>query len=69
MNLSFIPGQLQLQRLDSGEYMITIEGEEVFRSQQEKKALAGTTPSGSKWKRGFQRMSPRPKKNVKLLNV
>lgn len=40
MNLSFIPGQLRLDKQPSGEYVITIEGEEVFRGRQEKKAVA-----------------------------
>lgn len=40
MNLSFLPGQLQLSKQDDGTYLITIRGEEVFKSTNEKKAIA-----------------------------
>src|SRR4051812_22549564 len=40
MNLSFIPGQLRLEKAASGEYLVTIANEEIFRSRQERKAIS-----------------------------
>jgi len=39
MRLSFLPGDLQLTKTDEGQYIITIQGEEVLRTPVEKKAL------------------------------
>lgn len=39
MNLVFLPGQLRLAKDSSGDYVVTIEDQEVFRSRVEKKAL------------------------------
>lgn len=40
MKLTFIPGQLELNKQADGAYLVTIRGEEVFQSKDEKKALA-----------------------------
>lgn len=39
MRLSFLPGELLLIDTKDGEFVITIQGEEVFRSRFEKKAI------------------------------
>ena len=39
MNLSFLPGELYLTKIQDGSFVITIKGEEVFRTRVEKKAL------------------------------
>ncbi len=39
MQLSFLPGELQLTKTDESQYIITIQGEEVLRTPVEKKAL------------------------------
>jgi hypothetical protein len=39
MNLSFLPGELRLNKTAAGDYMIKIQGEEVFTTQNEKKAI------------------------------
>jgi hypothetical protein len=39
MQLSFLPGELYLKKMSDGTYVITIQGEEVFKSKIEKKAL------------------------------
>jgi hypothetical protein len=39
MNLSFVPGELYLTKTREGEYIITVQGEELFRGRVEKKAL------------------------------
>lgn len=39
MNLSFVPGELRLDTDATGEHVITIAGEEVFRSRYDKKAI------------------------------
>ena len=40
MNLSFIPGQLTLQKVASGEYVIAVANEEVYRCRHERRAIA-----------------------------
>jgi hypothetical protein len=40
MRLSFLPGELHLNKEDSGSYVITVQSEEVLRTSQERKALA-----------------------------
>lgn len=40
MNLSFIPGDLHLNKNGDGAYVITLRGEEVFTGKIEKKAIA-----------------------------
>ena len=40
MNLSFLPGELNLTKTQDGSFLITIQGEEVYRTRVEKKALA-----------------------------
>ena len=40
MKLSFLPGNLHLTKEKDGTYLVTIQGEEVFRTPIEKKALA-----------------------------
>ena len=40
MNLSFIPGDLHLNKNSEGVYVITLRGEEVFTGKIEKKAIA-----------------------------
>lgn len=40
MNLSFVPGQLRLDTDATGDHVITVAGEEVFRSRQDKKAIS-----------------------------
>ncbi len=40
MKLSFLPGDLHLNKDDGGSYIVTLQGEEVFRTPFEKKALA-----------------------------
>jgi hypothetical protein len=39
MNLSFLPGELYLSKTTSGDYVIKIQGEEVFTTRNEKKAI------------------------------
>ncbi|HJP91495.1 MAG TPA: hypothetical protein VJ875_06040 [Pyrinomonadaceae bacterium] len=39
MNLLFLPGQLRLDTSASGDHVITVAGEEVFRSRHEKRAI------------------------------
>lgn len=39
MNLSFFPGDLHLRKDEDGVYSITLNGEQVFTSKIEKKAL------------------------------
>jgi hypothetical protein len=39
MNLSFLPGELKLEKLQDGSYVITVRGEEVFSTRMEKKAI------------------------------
>lgn len=39
MFLSFLPGDLHLKKSDGGSFVITIRGEEVFRTRLEKKAI------------------------------
>lgn len=40
MKLSFIPGELHLSDADDGQFVITVQGREIFRSPNRKKALA-----------------------------
>jgi hypothetical protein len=40
MKLSFIPGELYLTKTQEGRYIITVQGQEVFNSESEKKAVA-----------------------------
>lgn len=40
MNLSFLPGDLHLNKSTDGDYVIKIQGEEVFTTRTEKKAIA-----------------------------
>jgi hypothetical protein len=40
MKLSFLPGELVLEKVSDGYYSISIQGQEVFRTRIEKKALA-----------------------------
>jgi hypothetical protein len=39
MQLSFLPGELFLKKTSDGTFVITIQGEEVFKSKIEKKAI------------------------------
>lgn len=39
MNLSFLPGELRLSKTANGDYVITIQSEEVFTTRIEKKAI------------------------------
>jgi hypothetical protein len=39
MNLSFLPGELNLKKTQEGSYLITIQGEEILNTRSEKKAL------------------------------
>lgn len=39
MNLSFLPGDLHLNKTTDGDYVIKIQGEEVFTTRNEKKAI------------------------------
>jgi len=39
MNLSFLPGDLHLNKTTDGDYIIKIQGEEVFTTRNEKKAI------------------------------
>jgi hypothetical protein len=39
MELSFLPGELYLKKTSDGTFVITIQGEEIFRGKIEKKAL------------------------------
>ena len=39
MNLSFLPGELHLNKTASGDYVIKIQGKEVFTTRNEKKAV------------------------------
>jgi hypothetical protein len=39
MKLSFLPGELYLNKEQDGFYVLTLQGEEVLRTPQEKKAL------------------------------
>ena len=40
MKLSFLPGDLHLDREQDGTYLVTMQGQELLRTQVEKKALA-----------------------------
>lgn len=40
MNLSFLPGELQLTKTQNGEYLVTLQGEEILRTRAERKALS-----------------------------
>jgi uncharacterized protein YnzC (UPF0291/DUF896 family) len=40
MNLSFVPGGLNLTKTQHGNYVLTIQGEEIFTTRHEKKAIA-----------------------------
>lgn len=39
MNLSFLPSELHLNKTAESDYVIKIQGEEVFTTQNEKKAI------------------------------
>lgn len=39
MNLSFLPGDLHLTKVDTGEYVVTLQGKELLRTRVEKKAI------------------------------
>lgn len=39
MRLSFLPGNLHLSKIPDGNYVITIQGKEVFTTRDEKKAI------------------------------
>ena len=39
MNLSFFPGELHLKKEQDGSFVVTVQGVEVLRTRQEKKAL------------------------------
>lgn len=39
MKLSFLPGELHLSKTMGGDYVIKIQGEEVFTTRNEKKAI------------------------------
>jgi hypothetical protein len=40
MKLSFLPGDLHLNKEDDGSYVVIVQGEHVLRTPQERKALA-----------------------------
>jgi hypothetical protein len=40
MNLSFLPGELNLKKTKEGSYLITIQGKGILNTTSEKKALA-----------------------------
>jgi hypothetical protein len=40
MRLSFLPGDLHLNKEDDGSYVVVAQGEEVLRTPQERRALA-----------------------------
>jgi hypothetical protein len=40
MKLSFVPGELYLNKESSGSYVVAMKGEEILRTSSEKKALA-----------------------------
>lgn len=40
MKLSFMPGELHLNKEDSGSYVVIVQGVEILRTSQERKALA-----------------------------
>ncbi len=39
MNLSFLPGELQLTKRQDGSYLITVQGIEILNTRHEKKAI------------------------------
>lgn len=40
MKLSFLPGDLHLNKVQDGTYLVTMQGQELLRTRVEKKALA-----------------------------
>jgi hypothetical protein len=40
MKLSFLPGELYLNKESDGSYVVTVQGEEILSTHVEKKALA-----------------------------
>ena len=40
MNLSFLPGELYLNKTKDGSYIITLQGKEILQTRSEKKAIS-----------------------------
>jgi regulatory protein YycH of two-component signal transduction system YycFG len=40
MKLSFLPGELILEKKNDGQYLVTVQGQEVLSTHSEKKAIA-----------------------------
>lgn len=40
MKISFVPGELYLEKIPDGSYQITMQGKEILRTTSEKKAIA-----------------------------
>lgn len=67
MNLSFLPGELHLNKQDDGLYVITVRGEEVFATRVEKKAITAFNKIRREMESIFPPTELTPEEKTKLL--
>lgn len=68
MNLSFLPGQLFLNKEPDGSYVITLKGDEVFRGKMEKKAITKYNKLRAELEQQFPAREMSSEEKAQLLN-
>jgi hypothetical protein len=67
MNISFVPGDLHLTKMRDGNYVVTLQGEEILRTRIEKKALTKYNELRRDMEAQFPARDPSPEKKAELL--
>jgi hypothetical protein len=68
MNLSFIPADLHLKKTQDGFYVVTLQGQEMYRSRSDKQALAKFNKLRRELEAQFPAREMSPEKKAELLN-
>lgn len=67
MKLSFVPGELYLEKIQDGSYQLTMQGEEILRTTSEKKAIAQYNKLRREMEAQFPARELTPEEKSKLL--